>query len=242
MPFGTYSIQATYKENFTKKARAILKHIKDEKCAQRDFYYLEGGSIKGRIVDTEGKPVAGLQVYAERLAFSPEDKNSTGLYDGSTDENGNYEIEGLQKGKYILGINYNIPISNSFPFPATYYPNVNTADKAANIVVTAEKALTGFNIQLPPKLKIRLVTGTALFTNGKPIAEGKIKVEEEKSGQIIDNAEIDKEGRFNLSVVEGQGYYLHVYKAWNIIRESKKVYIPKTGEIEPLEIIIHPLQ
>ena len=243
LPVGRYNVQSTYKDSFTKNAEAVIKSAKGEQCAEENFYFREGGSIKGRVVDSEGKPVARLKVYAERLVFSPEDAKGSGLYNDQTDENGNYHIEGLQKGKYILSINYNSALPIDFPFPATFYPNAKTKEQAENIVVTTEKALEGYNIQLPPRLKIRTITGIAIFTDGRPIAGGKVKVKEERDDWgIIDDADIDKEGRFTLRVVEGQSYYLYVYKTWNISRESKKIYIPKTGEIEPLKIVIHPVQ
>lgn len=243
LPFGKYNIQTAYKENFIKNIETVIKAAKAEQCAEKNFYFREGGSIRGRVVDNEGKPVAGLTVYAERLVFAPEEAKGSKFYDARTDENGNYFIEGLHKGKYILSINYDSSIPNDFPFPATFYPNAKTKEQAENILVTTEKPLTGYNIQLPPRLKLRTITGTAFFTNGKPIAGGRVEVRKEgDEWRRTDDNDIDKEGRFTLKVFEGQSYYLYVYKTWNISRESKKIYIPKTGEIEPLKIAIHPVQ
>lgn len=59
---------------------------------------LEGTKIFGRIGDPDGKPLAGAYIYARLMDRSPVSFNT------SSDADGQYEIEGLASGKYMVRV------------------------------------------------------------------------------------------------------------------------------------------
>jgi hypothetical protein len=241
LPAGTYKIQATYKSNFTKEAQIQIKPKSGEQCAEENFYFGEGGRITGKVVDGDGKPIARLRVIAMRLVFSEGKETEWTSYDGYTDENGKYEIEGLPNGKYYLGFNFFEPIEKDFPFPPTFYPQVNTKQEAARISVTDELSLDGYDFVVNSKLPPRLVTGIVTLLDGKPAKGAKVEIKEERTTWRMDMADVDEEGNFSLTGFDGQSYYLYVYDSsadWGMNREAKKIYIPKTGEVEKMAVVL----
>lgn len=62
----------------------------------------EGLSIRGRVLDQDGKPVAG----AEAMTSLPKGEGVMEMVTSATDAQGNYELAGLPQGEYQVGVNH----------------------------------------------------------------------------------------------------------------------------------------
>lgn len=241
LPFGKYTVEATYKTNFIKVKEVEIKETSGEQCAEPDFYFYKGGRITGKVTDSSGNPVSGLRVIAMDLKISGGEETDWTSHSGYTDQYGRYEIEGLPKGKYYLGFNFYKPIKKEFPYPPMFYPQGETKEEAGRFIVNDEFSLNDRNFVISKKISPRLIKGTVKLLNGKNAVGARLRLKEERTTWEMDSAEIDEEGTFTLSAFEGESYYIYVYDssyAWGLNKDVKKIYLPKTGVIEEMEIVL----
>jgi hypothetical protein len=120
------------------------------------------GAITGRVVDENGEPVEGVNVFVEG-------GTTRGIpLTASTDEKGQFRLGGLEAGRYRVKAR---PISQSVPpeirtdgtaevqYAQTYYPNSITAKGAARVSVGIGAEVGGVTIQLVRTPIVR-VSGT----------------------------------------------------------------------------------
>jgi protocatechuate 3,4-dioxygenase beta subunit len=118
------------------------------------------GTVSGRIVDVDGKPIANEAVFMrvphERASYEDEDDEQKLQYikHSKTDGNGVYKFRGLQPGRYVISVGVNVaaatekPRNSSFHidgsgpdgrvegrqyFEETFYPGVTDKNKAVFI-------------------------------------------------------------------------------------------------------------
>jgi len=241
LPLGKYTIEATYKTNFIKEINVEIKKTTGDQCAEPKFYFYDGGRIAGKVVDSNGNPVSGLRIIAMKIAISDGEESDWTSYDGYTNQNGNYEIEGLPNGKYYLGFNFFEPIKKEFPYPPMFYPGKETKQEAARFSVTDEFSLNNHDFFISQKIIPRLIKGKITLLNGKPAIGAMVDLKEERTTWRMDSADVDEQGNFSLSAFSGQSYNLYVYDSstsWGINKEAKKVHIPKTGEIGEMNLVL----
>jgi hypothetical protein len=115
-------------------------------------------------------------------------------------------FERIAPGDYYLGVNVTWPPSVREPWPPTYYPGVPDRDLATIIHVGSAQQLQGFELQLPPRLKERKITGVVTRANGWP-AYATVWLNDtgfDDGGVALVNSPIF--GRFSITGLEGRRY------------------------------------
>jgi hypothetical protein len=108
------------------------------------------GAISGRVVDAEGQPVEGINVYAETGAMS----QRTG---GVTDDRGQFRIGGLSPGKYrVRAVPQTLPLPPEIRtdgtaevyYAATYHPGAVDEKGGTRVLVGPGTDVTGVDIRM----------------------------------------------------------------------------------------------
>ena len=138
------------------------------------------GSLSGRIVDSNGNPIARERVYAVSEKYG--DANQPGSYSirvGSvpTDNQGNYRIQELAPGNYIVSIGpspegevNSSPGKQSY-YVKRYYPNTYSKENAKIIEISDGSEITGINITAGEMKNTVEIRGQVVNADtGQPIA------------------------------------------------------------------------
>lgn len=137
------------------------------------------GAVRGKVVSATGK-LPGV-IWIEAIPVGNEKLKSRV---GSTNDVGEFEIEALEPGNYVLAIDVEHPpaTNNSrnskferiTPYPPMYYPG--TADRARAAVVHFERGqvlnLPPWN--LPPPVPERSIEGVVLWPDKRPASTAKV--------------------------------------------------------------------
>jgi hypothetical protein len=127
-----------------------------------------GGSIAGRVVDGNGKPVAGIAVMASNTSGGERTTIVNGLItsgvQGLTDATGAYKIAGLPRGSYRLTV-----LDRGKPLrPRARPPRVELA---------ANERKTGVDLAID--LPDGVISGTVTGPDGKPLADAWVSVHQD---------------------------------------------------------------
>ncbi len=121
-----------------------------------------GGSITGRIVDEDRKPVAGC--YTQALQYAPGQSGNAlyGTRNATSDKQGVYRIHGLARGHYYISVECPDAIPVAHPgaprgsgaeapkqkYAMEFYPDSPDAAAAARLTVEAGASVGGIDFQL----------------------------------------------------------------------------------------------
>lgn len=185
--------------------------LADRGCAITNFYLMDNGRIGGRVLDAEGKPVAGVKV----AVLDAEGKNPE-LYGhhASTDGNGRYKFDGLPPGRYLLGLHvvagYQPPSDPANAYARTYYPGVARAEEAEAIELKAGEELKGRDLRLPPRRAESVIRGRVVWSDGTPVANANVSYRDLTYGDqgIGYGARADERGEFTLKGYVGVVYQI----------------------------------
>ena len=119
------------------------------------------GSISGRVVDENNKPISGAIVNAS-------DFGNTKIGGGSatTDASGNYHIKGLASGNYRVNV-------FSTGRVRKYWQNTTDYSSATPVSITAPKDKADINFTLEPSMTI---SGTVTNSSGVPLPDVSVMI------------------------------------------------------------------
>jgi hypothetical protein len=127
-----------------------------------------GGSIAGRVVDGEGKPVIGVGVMASNVSGTERTTVRNGMVtsgvQGLTDATGAYKLMGLSPGSYRLGV-----LDRGKPLALRTRPPV--------VELTATEHKTGVDLAIDRPTGV--ITGTVTGPDGKPLADAWVSVHQD---------------------------------------------------------------
>jgi hypothetical protein len=177
-------------------------------CASEDIVVRYNGRLRGKVTDHTGKPAVNVRVSAQGGA------SGDGGLRTQSDANGDYEIVGVQAGKYLVAVNH----PNSFgpdpdsPIPTTYHPGVATEAGAKQITMVRSGLVEKVDIKLPKPLPLYTVTGV-LRQKGRPVPGVRVRFETEILGPTYtrsDDATTDANGRYTFKDIAGAKVALEV--------------------------------
>jgi hypothetical protein len=105
------------------------------------------GCVHGTVVDENGKPIKGIEVE-----FIPTFKTGDAQWISTkhewTDEQGRYNLNQVDPGKYLLGVHIEGAPDSVQPFATAYFPGVDEQVAASRISVTASTSTSLNPLQL----------------------------------------------------------------------------------------------
>ena len=182
--------------------------VADRGCAGADFYAQLDGQISGRVVDADGRPAANVKVDVipadEAASPSPQAKWRY------TDHEGNYKIDWVPPGRFLLGVNLVGSQSDRCPYPRTYYPGAADHAGATVVEVGEGQKLSGRDITLSLPPEEAVIEGIAVWPDGGPAAGAVVVLHNtERPYQVtVRQVAVDTQGRFRLRGLAGCRYWL----------------------------------
>jgi hypothetical protein len=163
------------------------------------------GWISGTVRDAAGQPLAGVTVQA--FAFDQKGKReSRPIRTGESNGAGQYRIEPLPEGEYIIGVNAE-EYADSNPFPPTLFHAADRNPGGTQITVSESGKKSGIDLILPPKrisakLQVQVVTA-----DGSPYAGAYIKLLNSAGIQRgLSRESTSEAGLAELTVYQGEQY------------------------------------
>jgi hypothetical protein len=131
---------------------------------------VRGGIVEGRIVDSDGEPMAEVEVMLERFMTIEGKRNLRPMGGGSTDDRGQFRLFGIEAGKYYVSAQYrdwNSEAEEDSTYPPIYFPGTANAHEATRIDVVSGGQVSGIDITLS-ETKAFSISGKVLSSDGKP--------------------------------------------------------------------------
>jgi len=178
--------------------------LKKESCAELDFSFNlnAGTSIAGKVRSADGRPLPNMG-----LSLQPKGKRVRHPWQFTpTNNEGDYRLENIPPGEYLIVVNGNGDISSYAPFSKVYYPGVFKEENAAIVKVTRGDMLENYDINIPYQATTYTIQGTLLYADGRPVEKGYVqfkadRVDEGTVGEV--RTQTDAQGRFSLNILQG---------------------------------------
>jgi protocatechuate 3,4-dioxygenase beta subunit len=153
---------------------------RDEDVTEINFDLVSKGGISGRVLDSNGQPVAGeaVEYLLKRDDGSLEPLSLPSPLERSTNAEGVYHIAGLPPGRYVVkvGIAYGLTVfgpDNKMRsrFLETFHPDVNESSQAVAVQVTSSHETSNADIRVGPPLTTYKIEGQILSDNGAVVPD-----------------------------------------------------------------------
>jgi len=205
LPAGKYMLKPVLPEGYVtyEYFENRVVEVGDRGCLQVPFSLRINGKVSGRVRDAAGRPSP-----VDLILESADDIERHFL--GHADEDGNYEIEGVPPGTYVLKID----LEQNRDKKDYFYPDTVDRSHAASINLTFGQQITVQDWHLP--LQIFLVQGTVAYSDGKPASNVEVKLVADQSVHttgyqvegLTTETETDDYGRFTVRGYKGVAYNL----------------------------------
>ena len=211
-----------------------------------------GGVIAGRVVDTDGAPLAGVQIFAAQLRGN--DLLPIGPA-AITDADGRYRLGGIAPGKYafvapslVTGIRAIDLVSNAFPpssasasgktgYVTTFHPATTDAARAVLIDVSGQERI-GVDIALQ---RVRVTDLSGVIESGSSPESVFLSQADRRAqlgGRNTLRSQLSRAGEFVLRDVPDGTYTLSYDSPRGWVRVS--VAVPEVAEKGPLRFSPQP--
>ncbi len=184
-------------------SKVFANYLFPNRHADFNFLFEIDNSIKGRILDPNGKPLESIGVSLIPIGG---EKSEYFFRNEYSKETGDFNIKEIPVGKYMLAVNKYNRVSFKTPFRRLYYPSVHEVEKAAIISINEGEHIEGIELRIPKFEEIITVEGQVLYSNGTPVAKERVFFTSETSSNpnnIEGFAITDPDGRFTLELMKG---------------------------------------
>lgn len=223
-------------------------HITSEACGiEVNFDAQIDGRISGHVFDSDGSPVTdNVQVSIVTLESSTKGIALAESRSEYTKNKGWYEFDGLQPGKYLLGINIARPPDKHSPYPMVYFPNTSDRTQARVFTISVGEKLKNIDFHLPPKLPEITLSGVVVRPNGTPVVEAQVDIYDQEDAQrslgFSWDVKTDRRGRFTLRCFKGRRYWLHAWKDKDYLagtgEQSEMIEVDTRGVVQQVKLIL----
>ena len=171
-------VRQEYGQDKPGKAPEMLTLGAAQKIDDLKFHLQQAAVITGHVYDEAGDPVQGANVEVMRMAYVRGKRQLAGEQSGSTDDQGEYRIFGLNPGHYYVRASHGgngfmgSPIDGDVAYPPLFYPNAISADQSSPIDLKAGDEMPGVDFRLEPSnskgydITGRVIGGTTAKTSG----------------------------------------------------------------------------
>jgi hypothetical protein len=186
--------------------------------------------ISGKVFDVEGKPAFQLEVRlvkADDVDANPETVFAEDRRFEYIDQSGNYELQWVPPGRYILAVNADF----RFGYQLTYYPDTQDITRAKVITVGPSENLQNIDIALPsPTLTRRVGKGLVTNADGRPVPGAHVTLVVAKYPWIAPSGAGETSGEAGDFSVEGFEGIEYLLQAWAEVGRDQYLHA------EPLKI------
>jgi hypothetical protein len=140
LPAGRYELQAEAKDFNPVAVMPLIALANGGRAEDITVYMRALGSISGRAIDENGRPLTMTHVEALVLEKDIHLATLGPVASTDTDERGEFHITGLSANEYLIRI--------KGEFPPTFYPDTTNPDAAERIVITGGTRITRIEIKL----------------------------------------------------------------------------------------------
>ncbi|HEX3254069.1 MAG TPA: carboxypeptidase-like regulatory domain-containing protein [Pyrinomonadaceae bacterium] len=180
--------------------KSIAFTLRPKSHASIDVSFESDNAIAGTVLDPNGNPIQGVNVHL----WGATQTAGYGSTD-TTDEKGEFRIESVPAGIYVLLLNSDGKISSAENFERLFYPGVAQREKATLIHINDGEVVTGINIVIPKLFETVKVSGTLQYSDETPVDTGRVEL---VASPVVgmDGAVrtyTDSEGRFTLQILKG---------------------------------------
>ena len=193
------------------------------------------GRLHGRIVEADGKPAQSLRLSLIPLREKPEGASAGEIY---SQEDGTFEAREIPLGEYLMAVNPRGPSLYGPPYPSTFYPAASTPEGALPIKVRPAETVELRDLQLPPRLVERTVSGQVRRYDGQPATGVMIRVIGPDGRESV-SIGTDEAGRFEIQGYEGYRYRVAAerrFRGWATCSARAEVEIE--NENEPIDLVL----
>ena len=200
------------------------------------------GSLAGRVLDQEGRPVRELQVeLLQPGAAQPSPRVTTYV---TTREDGTFVFAEAAAGRYLLAVN-SIGRRSLYgaPFLPSYFPKSASSADAQVVTVADGVSIDVGDFVLQERYPTVAVSGIVVTSDGKPVPGAYVNLN--KSGGEWDAArsvQTDDDGRFVHQAFEGVTYILNAYADGPTggTMDSDRVEVMATKGEKPMRLVVKP--
>ena len=245
MPPGQYTIEP----RFPAAWRSLMGPkavVQTSECgfAGASFLIIADAPLSGVVRGPDGKLV-GKDVVVEVVRVDGPDIGSTPVRQRSTQaftkDKGEWKLDGLPAGKYVVGVQLTRPPSINSPFLRTVYPKGASIDDAEPIEV-AEGHQTQIDLRVGAPLVKRMVSGIVVDEAGVPIVGAWVDAADSEYPTFSVfgvETETDKDGKFSMPALEGRRYLLRA-QTFRPRGKTDDLTIPESGAVTELRLIMKP--
>ncbi len=165
---GTYRVSVNVPERFYSEDPTTTVTLRDPRsCAAVAAMLHHDGLVAGRVVDTAGRPVAGLTIELAPSGKGPGTRTVTG-------RDGRYSVARVPPGRFVLSVPAG-PSSATGERPARvfslFYPGVESLTASTRVAVAPGARVDLTDFRIPAHHKYVAVAGVVFDADGTP-AEG----------------------------------------------------------------------
>lgn len=168
-------------------------------CADVKIAVIPDGRVAGRVLNAEGRPVAGLTIELSPLAaLKTASLASAEHLRTTTGQDGRYEFTSVPPGTFAAGINTREEIHG---IERVLYPGVIAASEAAALAVRPGARVEAGDFVLPPAVEVAQVVGFVFDTHGGPVEGARVYLRgpDERDFIIGEPVTTDFMGRFTIA-------------------------------------------
>ncbi|MBI4470852.1 MAG: carboxypeptidase regulatory-like domain-containing protein [Acidobacteria bacterium] len=168
-----------------------------------------GGRVEGLVLDEQANPAAGFVVKVLRLRRSGDSIATIGVATTRTDTNGQYRLEGLYPGRYLIRAERQTRSLSEMHVEYAYYPGGGSWESAAAVDVAADALASGLNLTFAPQFDQPVIAGTVTdVESGLPLKGVKVSVVE--GSNLGGSAETGEDGSYRFKGLAPGDYTVSV--------------------------------
>lgn len=209
LPPGDYSVAPVVPESVRVYGGPRQISLARSGCAEVTFSLTSNGRIEGRVVRNDGAAVPRVAVGVIPVT-TPEGErpdNFTTAPSTRSDEHGQFKIEAILPGTYLLAVNPGFGPDLQSPYATTYYPAGGRREALAIDIGDGERK-TDYTIAVTPLTETNIL-GRVVFNDGNPVAGAGIVIyPADAPGHVVSTATTDGSGTFRLRALAGVMYLI----------------------------------
>ena len=204
-------------------------------CVSDRLYRL--GCVHGTVTDVSEKPVSHIEVN-----LIPTFKTGNARWIGTksewTDEQGRYNFNGMESGKYILAVNSfeaSAGPDEQRPFATLYYRNAEDAMAAEPVMVTQPSATSLAPLKVR-RLKRATIGVNVLWEDGTRPGRSNIVLHNTRYSELLSPAKQVDNGAGRIDLLEGFEYEVNASVTCTGARSPNNANRNLANELVPLKI------